>query len=460
MRPSANFFVSYTDADRTWAEWIAWQLEADGYDVVIQAWDFLAGRDFVHEMHHATATAERVVLVLSPDYLTSEHGEAEWRPFFDDDPSGEAGRILPVRVRPVERQGLLRSRIFVDLVDRTAVSARTALIAAAREARGKPPTEPEYPGADSKPTVVERPPDYPGAASAKPHDLDQSIRVDDRGALRAFVAEAASTMHRLGFTDDDVHAFEVSVRELVDNVAPHVPPDATIRLEVGHTDPRQYRFHEGLHISVEDHGPGFDFNAALEADEAELLENGDEHGLLRAYRYGSRLVQVSTTPHKPHIMGWSRERSPVVRPSALDHDDVVPFVFSYEHEAILISRDVHTFFRFERFLQRSEQFMDLVFDPLVRPARRYVGIEVVGNSWTGVLRVEDVLARLISFARRYDRFRKELIVFADAGPSTQRWLREFVDDIGLTMFEDASAAREFLAASSPRSATGDPIAGW
>jgi TIR domain len=36
MGQAADFFVSYTGADRTWAEWIAWQLEADGYQVVFQ----------------------------------------------------------------------------------------------------------------------------------------------------------------------------------------------------------------------------------------------------------------------------------------------------------------------------------------------------------------------------------------------------------------------------------------
>lgn len=38
--PGGDFLVSCTSADRVWAEWIAWQLEAEGYQVVIQAWDF------------------------------------------------------------------------------------------------------------------------------------------------------------------------------------------------------------------------------------------------------------------------------------------------------------------------------------------------------------------------------------------------------------------------------------
>jgi hypothetical protein len=37
MAQTADFFVSYTSADRAWAEWIVWQLEAEGYKVVVQA---------------------------------------------------------------------------------------------------------------------------------------------------------------------------------------------------------------------------------------------------------------------------------------------------------------------------------------------------------------------------------------------------------------------------------------
>jgi hypothetical protein len=54
-----DFFISYTSADRAWAEWIAWQLKEAGSSVVLQAWDMVAGRDFVHEMQKATTTAKR-----------------------------------------------------------------------------------------------------------------------------------------------------------------------------------------------------------------------------------------------------------------------------------------------------------------------------------------------------------------------------------------------------------------
>jgi TIR domain len=62
------------------------QLEAEGYQVVVQAWDFGPGRDWAHKMRQTTTTAERVVVVLSPAYLRSAHGEAEWRAFYAEDP--------------------------------------------------------------------------------------------------------------------------------------------------------------------------------------------------------------------------------------------------------------------------------------------------------------------------------------------------------------------------------------
>lgn len=95
MGQAADFFVSYTGADRAWAEWIAWQLEADGYQVVFQGWDFMPGYDWAHGMQRATSTAERLVVVLSAAYLRSGHGEAEWRAFTPRTPAGSMGCCCP-----------------------------------------------------------------------------------------------------------------------------------------------------------------------------------------------------------------------------------------------------------------------------------------------------------------------------------------------------------------------------
>ena len=77
-----DFFISYTSADRTWAEWIAWQLEQENYTTIIQAWDIQPASNFVLEMDAAAKTSERTIAVLSPDYFTSDYTPSEWAAAF------------------------------------------------------------------------------------------------------------------------------------------------------------------------------------------------------------------------------------------------------------------------------------------------------------------------------------------------------------------------------------------
>jgi hypothetical protein len=432
----ANFFVSYTSVDRQWAEWIAWQLEAEGYVVVVQAWDFTPGRDWAHEMQSATSTAERVVAVLSPEYLQSGHGEAEWRAFYAKDPSGERALLLPVRVREVDPPGLLKTKVYVDLVGRDVLAAREALLAAARGARGKPAAEPEFPGASLAGRDAPR---FPGDLPTldKPEsESTVTLHADDVGTLRSFADGISASLFYRGFSEPDVDAFQISLRELIDNVAHHVSVDKTVHLRVSPVERLSYTYQEGVALEVHDRGPGFEFDDAFRRVEAELSEHGVEHGLLRAYRLGSVLLQASTDPH---AMGWMREKVPQDVPVVFESKHVVPFVFSYRHQAIRIWEHVHTFFQFERYLERSEPFMELVLDPLLRPLRPYVGIAIVGEGSTGVLSWQVVLDRLLLFARSSPRFDKELLLFADTGPSEQARLREYSASHAIRMFEDESA---------------------
>jgi len=87
------------------AEWVAWQLDDAGYTTVIQAWDFRPGSNFVLEMQRAAAEAERTIAVLSPDYVQACFTQPEWAAAFAQDPTGEKGTLLPVRVRECTSPG-------------------------------------------------------------------------------------------------------------------------------------------------------------------------------------------------------------------------------------------------------------------------------------------------------------------------------------------------------------------
>lgn len=140
-----HFFVSYTQADRGWAEWIAWELEKAGYSVVIQAWDFRPADNFVVRMQEASTVAEKTIAVLSPDYLASRFTQPEWSAAFHQDPTGTKGLLLPIRVRICDLPGLLPQIIYIDLVDLSEEDARTRLLAGVSRARAKPGVAPAFP---------------------------------------------------------------------------------------------------------------------------------------------------------------------------------------------------------------------------------------------------------------------------------------------------------------------------
>ena len=158
-----DFFVSYNRADKQWAEWIAWQLEEAGYTTVIQAWDFRPGSNFVIEMQRAAEQARRTIAVLSPDYLQALYTQPEWAAAFAQDPTGEKGTLLPVRVRECELQGLLSQVVYIDLVGLAEQAAKEALLAGVKQGRVKPTTAPGFPGAAER--VIAEQPSFPGQSS-------------------------------------------------------------------------------------------------------------------------------------------------------------------------------------------------------------------------------------------------------------------------------------------------------
>ena len=158
-----DFFVSYTQADRAWAEWIAWTLEEDGHRVLVQAWDFVPGTNWIQGMQAGTRDAARTIAVLSPDYLTSVYGGAEWQAAWAKDADGTGRKLLTVRVSKCDRPGLLAGVVGVDLFGLAEPAAKSRLRRMVSEAiagRAKPEAPPSFPGAGR---AMPRTARFPGA---------------------------------------------------------------------------------------------------------------------------------------------------------------------------------------------------------------------------------------------------------------------------------------------------------
>jgi len=207
-----DFFISYTSADRIWAEGIGYVLEEEGFSVVVQAWDFRPGNNFVLGMEKAATEADRTILVLSPDYLKSQFTPAEWAAAFARDPKGLERKLVPIMVRRCSPPGLLTSIVGIDLSDEDEGAARTLLLDGVNLKRAKPARPPPFPG-----TAAKRPPKaFPGLSpSCPPSSISAAAR---SAAYMPNLKRSAIDAEKRRFSRDTFNAikahFEVGLRQL------------------------------------------------------------------------------------------------------------------------------------------------------------------------------------------------------------------------------------------------------
>ena len=158
-REKFDFFISYTKADQQWAEWIAWILEDAEYKVILQAWDFRAGHNFISDMNSAIVNSDRIIAILSPNYLNASFTQPEWQAAFVRDPTGILGTLVPIRVEECNLEGLLESVVYIDLVGQDEMTAQQLLLSQIVAHRHKPVERPVHPG-KSNPSLISKP-SYP-----------------------------------------------------------------------------------------------------------------------------------------------------------------------------------------------------------------------------------------------------------------------------------------------------------
>jgi hypothetical protein len=197
-----DFFVSYQQADRTWAEWIAWQLEEAGHSVLFQGWDFVPGSNWVKLMQDGVSHSARVIVVLSPAYSGSVFGAAEWQAIWVHDPGGAERRVIPVRVAECERPGLLAGIVGIDLFDVPEPAALRRLqeaIQRARAGRAKPLRPPSFPAAAGAAGTGGTPGPRPAGSApgaSRPRFPGRKYQVDVRGSQGVHIGDNNTQINR------------------------------------------------------------------------------------------------------------------------------------------------------------------------------------------------------------------------------------------------------------------------
>lgn len=127
-RNEVDFFISYSTRNETEAREINAYLEDAGYTTIAQFKDFPVGSNFVIEMQEGLERGARAVVLLSPDYVVSEHCRAEWAAIYNADPIGRKRKLVSFLLRPAELNRLARQIVYKSLVGLLREERRRAVL--------------------------------------------------------------------------------------------------------------------------------------------------------------------------------------------------------------------------------------------------------------------------------------------------------------------------------------------
>ena len=154
-----DFFILYHRADYTWAMWIAWQLQEEGYSVILPPWPLHMASNFRMELQKATAKAKRTLLILSPDSLKVLDVQPAHIALLKRKSTDGRNRVRLICVRECGDRylSLLDSLQYVDLTGVNKPTAQVILLASIKDESIKLIVEPPFPGDTSDQTVSGKP---------------------------------------------------------------------------------------------------------------------------------------------------------------------------------------------------------------------------------------------------------------------------------------------------------------
>jgi tetratricopeptide (TPR) repeat protein len=192
-----DFLISYTNGDRRWAEWMAWVLEEAGYSAVLQAWDFRPGGDLKAAMNRAVMEAGRVISVVSEDYLRGVFPHREWVDAYAVRARGEKRKVIPVRVKLCQLEGILDDIACLDLVGTTdEEEAARRLLGGMKKERVAPRAQSSGSAARTAPTN----PGFPGALPASWNVPRRSPTFTGREDLLRALRQSLVSSHHAALT--------------------------------------------------------------------------------------------------------------------------------------------------------------------------------------------------------------------------------------------------------------------
>lgn len=91
-----DFYISFTSADTTWAEWVSWKLEEAEYRIYFRKWDGHPGGS--PNLSSRIEQCRRMLVIASRDYQKDPIFGTEWESAWQSDPDYSMRRLVTVRI--------------------------------------------------------------------------------------------------------------------------------------------------------------------------------------------------------------------------------------------------------------------------------------------------------------------------------------------------------------------------
>lgn len=146
-RQKSDFWISYTNADRSWADWIAWVVEENGYTSRLQSWDVHLEDEWRTKVKEIEASLENQlsIILFSESFLEKLGTRTKWEPtdgwnraafelrkVADRQLKGSLrflpnSQLISVRVEECQLTGTFKGIQYLDLVGASETEAEKAI---------------------------------------------------------------------------------------------------------------------------------------------------------------------------------------------------------------------------------------------------------------------------------------------------------------------------------------------
>lgn len=114
---SKDAYICYNETDLEWVRNLAEQIESETIDgthasrylsAFFDKWDINIGQSLIDRMNAGMEISRHVIAVLSPEFLDADWPRFEWKHIVATDPNNKTGKLIPIFVRDMTKDGTHR----------------------------------------------------------------------------------------------------------------------------------------------------------------------------------------------------------------------------------------------------------------------------------------------------------------------------------------------------------------